>query len=148
MPPAGFKPAIPASKQPQIHSLDHVATGIDKHKKYVDKYLFPGMLLETTIPVFERTFCTQMCLLQTDEQIRMDSIPSDFWSKLIHLIDARKRRHVQDLRHFQVSDKCLHSLGTRMQKFNTNSEQSSTVIPKAEVVFKKQVVKTVRRLGI
>ena len=28
MPPAGFKPAIPASEQPQTYALDHVATGI------------------------------------------------------------------------------------------------------------------------
>ena len=28
MRPAGFEPAIPASEQPQIHALDHVATEI------------------------------------------------------------------------------------------------------------------------
>ena len=28
MPPAGFKPAIPASERPQIHALDHAATWI------------------------------------------------------------------------------------------------------------------------
>jgi hypothetical protein len=28
MPPAGFKPAIPASERPQIHALDRAATGV------------------------------------------------------------------------------------------------------------------------
>jgi len=31
MPPAELKPAIPASEQPQIYALDHVATGISIH---------------------------------------------------------------------------------------------------------------------
>ena len=29
MPPAGFKPEIPASEQPETHALDRAATGID-----------------------------------------------------------------------------------------------------------------------
>jgi hypothetical protein len=29
MPPAGFEPAIPASKRQQIHTLDSTAIGID-----------------------------------------------------------------------------------------------------------------------
>ena len=28
MPPAGFKPTIPASEVPQTHTFDHMATGI------------------------------------------------------------------------------------------------------------------------
>jgi len=28
MPPAGYEPTIPANKQPQTHTLDHVAMGI------------------------------------------------------------------------------------------------------------------------
>jgi hypothetical protein len=28
MPPEGFEPAIPASKQPQMHAFDRAATGI------------------------------------------------------------------------------------------------------------------------
>jgi hypothetical protein len=31
MPPAGFKPTIPASKRPQIHRLDRAATGIGNY---------------------------------------------------------------------------------------------------------------------
>ena len=31
MPPAGFEHVIPASKRPQIHALDRVATGIRWH---------------------------------------------------------------------------------------------------------------------
>jgi len=34
MPPAGFEPAIPASKRPQTHALDRAATGIGT---YYDK---------------------------------------------------------------------------------------------------------------
>jgi hypothetical protein len=33
MSPAGFEPAIPASKRPQTHVLDRAATGIQRHSK-------------------------------------------------------------------------------------------------------------------
>jgi hypothetical protein len=32
MPPEGFEPAIPASKRPHTHALDHAATGIGAYK--------------------------------------------------------------------------------------------------------------------
>ena len=38
MPPAGFEPAIPASKLLQTHSLDSAATGIGRGLPYKDKY--------------------------------------------------------------------------------------------------------------
>jgi hypothetical protein len=37
--PAGFEPAILARKRPQIHALEHAATGIDR-KYNVQKYEF------------------------------------------------------------------------------------------------------------
>jgi hypothetical protein len=38
MPPAGFERAIPASQQPQTHTLDHAATGIGAKKSMKVKY--------------------------------------------------------------------------------------------------------------
>jgi hypothetical protein len=37
MPPAGFKPTIPASERPQTHALDRAATGIGINGDNVEK---------------------------------------------------------------------------------------------------------------
>ena len=38
MPPAGFEPAIPASKRPQTHALHRAATGIGRDALYSCKF--------------------------------------------------------------------------------------------------------------
>jgi len=38
MPPVGFEPTISASKQPQTHPLDCVATGIGRMYMYITSY--------------------------------------------------------------------------------------------------------------
>jgi hypothetical protein len=38
MPPEEFEPAIPASKQPQIHALYRAATGLGRQAYYFLKY--------------------------------------------------------------------------------------------------------------
>jgi hypothetical protein len=50
MPPAVFEPAIPASKRPQNHALEHAATGIGWEYN-VPKYEFRLTELQNTIIV-------------------------------------------------------------------------------------------------
>ena len=50
MPPAGFEPAIPASKRPQTHALEQAATGIGGEYN-VPKYEFLLTELQNTITI-------------------------------------------------------------------------------------------------
>jgi hypothetical protein len=67
MPPVGFEPTIPTSERPQIHALDHAATGIEgltklvlqiRERKWVcNKYLrnfYTARLRNVTLGVYER----------------------------------------------------------------------------------------------
>jgi hypothetical protein len=46
MPPTGFEPTIPASKQLQTHALDRAATGISHVLEFYLNNIFTGELRE------------------------------------------------------------------------------------------------------
>ena len=48
MPPAGFEPAIPASKRPHTHALGRAATGIGYYEVYEGWNFNSGNYLFTT----------------------------------------------------------------------------------------------------
>ena len=78
-----FEPAIPASERPQTHALEHAANEIGHFVKYLLKFCFAGLMMESEKKIFE----------MMDEKTEM----SKYWMPLIWATNIINRARKESL---------------------------------------------------
>jgi hypothetical protein len=75
MPPAGFKPTIPASERPQTHALDRATTGIGYYYYYY--YVFTTVIF--TLP------CRTTVISNTASSTSLEPVALYFYNEICNI---------------------------------------------------------------